>query len=194
MSLAAALLAPLALLLPAAGPVRAEPAATVASPSGMTPLPFEQIFPAFDPADAMIFHLIAESFRVESEDQVRIEQHVTIRITPLAPAAAPNMLVDLPQRETGPRFAERNMGKCFPAAGIAGVQANGGNRLLLFMRDQRIVSAELERACSARDFYSGFYVARSTDGNICVKRDALLSRSGANCKLSKIKQLVELGN
>ena len=37
-----------------------------------------------------------------------------------------------------------------------------------------MVSAALERSCSARDFYSGFYVERNADGQICVKRDTLL--------------------
>ncbi len=198
MSLATALLAPLALLLPAANPVREMPVSEEVRPAdlrtALTPLPFDQILPAFDPADAMFFRLIADSFRIDSNEQVRIEQRVTIRISPLAPASAQNILDDVPKRPIGPRFAERKMGKCVSAAGVAGVQPNGANRLLLFMRDQRIVSAELERACSARDFYSGFYVARSSDGQICTNRDTLLSRSGANCKLSKIKQLVELGN
>jgi hypothetical protein len=49
----------------------------------------------------------------------------------------------------------------------------------------------LNRACRARDFYSGFYVERASDGRICVDRDTLLSRSGANCKLTRIRQLVD---
>lgn len=82
------------------------------------------------------------------------------------------------------------MGKCVSVAGIAGVQPRRGNRLVLFMRDQRIVAADLERACSARDFYSGFYVERSEDGMLCVDRDRLQSRTGARCKLSRLRQLV----
>ena len=65
------------------------------------------------------------------------------------------------------------------------------NRLILFMRDRRIVSAELERACHARDFYAGFYVARNTDGMICTGRDKLQSRAGMNCAVSRLRQLVE---
>jgi hypothetical protein len=62
------------------------------------------------------------------------------------------------------------------------------------MRDRRVVSASLERSCSARDYYSGFYVERNSDGQICVRRDSLLSRSGANCKLTRLRQLVDTGN
>ena len=86
------------------------------------------------------------------------------------------------------------MGKCVPVNGIAGVQISGDNRLIFYMRDQRVVGASLERACSARDYYSGFYVQRTGDGQICVNRDTLQSRSGASCKVSKMKQLVEVGN
>ena len=58
------------------------------------------------------------------------------------------------------------------------------------MRDARIVSAGLDKGCTARDFYSGFYVARTGDGMMCTGRDKLQSRNGANCKLGKLKQLV----
>jgi hypothetical protein len=57
-----------------------------------------------------------------------------------------------------------------------------------------VVSASLERSCSARDYYSGFYIERNSDGQICVRRDSLLSRSGANCKLTRLRQLVDTGN
>ena len=104
------------------------------------------------------------------------------------------MLMDLPQRPLPRRLTERNFGSCLPIAGIAGVEVSNDNRLILYMRDRRVLSAGLERSCSARDYYSGFYVERNSDGQICVKRDSLLSRSGANCKLSRIHQLVEAGN
>ncbi len=63
------------------------------------------------------------------------------------------------------------------------------NRLLLFMRDQHIVVAALEKACRAEDFYSGFYVARNGDGLLCTDRDTLQSRSGASCKVKALREL-----
>jgi hypothetical protein len=80
----------------------------------------------------------------------------------------------------------------FAAGAIAGVQSAQGNRLLLFMRDQHIISAVLEKACRARDFYSGFYIERSPDGLICVNRDKLQSRSGSNCRIAKLRALIAL--
>ena len=203
MSLATALLAPLALLLPAAGAL--EPLSngseqspvmvlrTDDRPNRLT-LPVETMLPAFDSGDALIFQTFAQSFQVEAQNQVRIEQRLTIRITPRASAPQPQMLVELPTRPLPQRLVERDFGNCLSIAGIAGVEVSNANRLILYMRDHRVLSAGLERACNARDYYSGFYVERNSDGQICVKRDNLLSRSGASCKLSHIKQLVESGN
>lgn len=193
MSLAAALLAPLVMLLPAAGSV--EQSSEISEPvSANLRLPSEQLTPAsnaLEPVQWPSFEVIAESFRSEAANQVRIEQHTIIRIAPRQPAPRATMLMDLPRGELPPRLTERNAGKCLPVGGIAGVQVDRSDRLILFMRDRRVMSAQLERACRARDFYSGFYVDRSSDGRICVDRDTLQSRSGTNCKLIRIRQLVE---
>lgn len=202
MNFAAVLLTPLVLLLPAAGTVesnkaivddlRTAEAVSIGARGGKTANAVsDRAEVSMKPAWPLDF--AAQSFQPDTAWQVRIEQRMTIRINPRAPMPArPDMLFNLPNREIGPHFSERKMGKCVPAAGISGVQPNGGNRLLLFMRDRRIVSAELERACRARDFYSGFYLSQSEDGQLCVNRDTLLSRSGANCKLSRIRQLIEV--
>ncbi|PEQ13162.1 hypothetical protein B2G71_06835 [Novosphingobium sp. PC22D] len=202
MNLVAVLLAPFALLLPAAGGVEARDEAVE---TGRADWPFD---PAGAPApmaypdepvagDAPHWPTILSGTGFEPDPawQIRIERRMTIRITPLAPQPRrTDMLFGVPNREIGPHFVERKMGKCLTVSGISGVQPNGGNRLLLFMRDQRIVSAELERSCTSRDFYSGFYLSKSNDGKLCVDRDTLLSRSGVNCKLSSIRQLVEVSD
>ena len=103
------------------------------------------------------------------------------------------MLVELQQEEIPPRFVERKHGKCVATSGIAAVDSASGNRLLLFLRDSRILSATLDKSCNARDFYSGFYVERSGDGQICVNREKLQSRSGASCKLKALRELVAVG-
>jgi hypothetical protein len=207
MSYSSILFAPLMVLLPAAGTVDARSDITgetvtieseVVVPRDAAPAERYGRAQASEPSEAAVpadtpFRLVVESFRAQDANQVRIEQQMTIRISPRPAPVRPNMLMDLPGREVGPRFIERKMGKCVKASRIAGVQPDGGNRLLLFMRDQRIVSAELERACRSRDFYSGFYLSRSDDGQLCVDRDTLLSRSGANCRLTRIRQLVESG-
>lgn len=200
----AILFAPLVVLMPAAGTIDAKPDAAGGSAVIQSDAIAEEQGAASRYAssqpDASVaepfsvrspFRVVAESFRERAANQVRIEQQMTIRISPRPQPVRPNMLMDLPGREIGPRFVERKIGKCVKASGIGGVQPDGGNRLLLFMRDRRIVSAELERSCRSRDFYSGFYLSRNTDGQLCIDRDMLLSRSGANCKLTRIRQLVE---
>ncbi len=188
------LLAPLALLLPGAAGVEGlsdlpdRGAIDGASSRNLT-LPAES-GSREDSFDEGRFGPLAQSFRVPEQHQVRIEQRLTIRISPLAPAM-PRMLDELPDNGLGPRVVERKMGRCLPISAIAGVQPRGDNKLILFMRDQRIISATLEKACRSRDFYSGFYIARNTDGLLCVDRDELQSRSGTNCQLKGMKQLIE---
>ena len=58
------------------------------------------------------------------------------------------------------------------------------------MRDRRILSVALERACNARNFYSGFYVERNEDGQLCARRDVLQSRAGASCRVTQLNRLV----
>ena len=84
------------------------------------------------------------------------------------------------------------MGKCLALNGIAGVQAGPRNKLMLMLRDGRVVSATLDKACQGRDYYSGFLVAKNADGMLCTGRDELLSRSGSNCKVNGFRQIVEV--
>ncbi len=132
---------------------------------------------------------VSGSLRVPVANQVRIERQITIRISPRGIAPGPPMF-DMPDRGRPPRIAERRIGNCVPIGGIAGVQVGRDNRLTVFMRDRRTVSLGLEKSCRAQDFYSGFYVERSIDGQLCVDRDRLQSRSGANCALTRLRQLV----
>lgn len=134
----------------------------------------------------------------EPAQQVRIEQRVIIRISPgptRGPAIDPRrgLFSPFPAAPRAPRTIERRTAQCLPVGAIAGVEPDG-SRLLLFLRDQRILSATLEKGCSARDYYSGFLVERSSDGMVCAGRDKLLSRSGANCSMGKLSQVVILGD
>jgi hypothetical protein len=197
MTTVAILLAPLLLLLPGGGSdaVTLGDAAGAAA-SNEPPARLEARDTTTDttsqPEGYAVFLSIAGSFRQETANQVRIERQTTIRIAPRAAPPPASLYLDLPQRAIGPRFLERKIGNCLPASGIAGVQVDGANRLFLFMRDRRIVSASLERSCRARDYYSGFYVVQTPDGQVCVDRDTLLSRNGSNCKLTRIRQMIEI--
>ena len=184
-----ALAAPLALVLPlAAGagvsvpgdrvspPVPAAsapqcPAATLGDP------------PRIDPLSAFRSQL--------SVRQVRIEQRVVVRIAPASPEVRESLMAELPERAVSPRFEEARKEKCVPLQGIAGVQTGSGNRLVLYLRDRRMLSVNLEKSCRARDFYSGFYVEKNKDGRLCVDRDKLQSRTGVRCEVESMRQLIE---
>ncbi|NML93386.1 hypothetical protein [Novosphingobium olei] len=120
-------------------------------------------------------------------NQVRIEQRLVIRIAP--PRSAGREIAQ-PPPFSSIRFRERKMANCLPVLGIAGVQATTDSRLLLFMRDRRIVGASLDKQCRAADFYMGFYVQQTQDGLLCVGRDSIHSRSGTTCSVSKLRELI----
>ena len=128
--------------------------------------------------------------------QVSIEQSITIRINP-RPAPMPNVATLVAEgADVGsePRLIERKAGKCLALGAIAGVQPLSDGRLLLILRDNRLFTARLAKGCQAREFYSGFIVKRNVDGQVCISRDELLSRSGASCQVSGFRQLVPAGD
>ncbi|TAD74330.1 MAG: hypothetical protein EAY70_11320 [Sphingomonadales bacterium] len=183
-----ALAAPLALMLP----LVAETAGTQGSSAAASAPQCDAAAAGPDsPAVARPLTALRESSVVR---QVRIEQRVVVRIAPQPPSGRQSLLAELPQRPAAPRFEEGSKEKCVTLDGIAGVQTGSGNRLVLFLRDRRMISVNLEKACRARDFYSGFYVEKNKDGRLCVERDKLQSRTGARCEVDAMRQLVAVGN
>ena len=134
--------------------------------------------------------VLEEARRPMPQQQVRIQRRVIIRITPGSPDERARMLATLPRRPIASRYEEVEHGDCVAVEDIAGVHYLEDDRLLLFLRDREVLSADLERSCSARSFYMGFYVERSEDGKLCVSRDRLQSRSGASCQIDTLHKLV----
>ena len=162
------LLAPLALLLPAFAAVEVPRDSVPRDGPGATPL------------------------SAPVAEQVSIEQRVTIRVNP-RPAPMPMNPTAFAESLDGkrePRLIERKLGKCVPVNAIRGVQPVAADRLLLIMRDERLVTAELQKGCEARQFYSGFIVKRNPDGQVCIARDSIQSRSGASCQITGFRLLV----
>ena len=134
---------------------------------------------------------LTREFRELEAAQVRIEQHIIWRVTPLPGPARQSLMADDPRSVRAPKMIERKMGKCVAMSAIAGGRPQAGSRLLLFLRDKRMIAANLEKACTARDFYSGFYVDKpNADGKLCVDRDRILARNGARCEIASFRLLV----
>ncbi len=185
----AALLALLALFAPAGAEAPRElseeaRAAPLPAEGKLGPLGFRA--PAPEP-----WRALADALRPPPARQVRIEQRVIIRISPNPSRSRERMMAEFSGRAARQGYLEEPMDGCLAVEGIAGVQPSRPGRLLLFMRDRRVLSASLERSCNAADFYSGFYVERSADGALCPLRDRLQSRSGASCRISQFNRLVE---
>lgn len=183
MSSLSSFLAPLALLLPS-------PAAVSDAQASAGLLPREEVSEQSSPPALSGWLMLEAMDQASVNQQIRIERRVTIRISPDVPADTRNLVADLPRGALPTNFVERKIGKCLPISSIAGVQPTRDNRLMLYLRDQRIISASLEKTCSARDFYSGFYVEKNSDGMLCIDRDKLHSRTGANCEVDRMRQLV----
>ena len=88
---------------------------------------------------------ILEDARRPVEGQVRIEQRVIIRIAPSTPQNFERSLAELNRRASS--YEEVRLDGCIPINLIAAVYPRE-NRLLLIMRDRRVLSAALERSCS----------------------------------------------
>ncbi|WP_373488112.1 hypothetical protein [Blastomonas sp.] len=147
-------------------------------------------------ASAPLRHsLIAEALDPQPQTtyQVRIEQRIIIRVP--RQSAVRSSFSAMPQASRSappepPRYERRRIGKCVVMNQVASVRVINDDQLVLFMRDQRMIEAELEKSCSAREYYQGFYMERSRDGRLCVDRDLLQARSGGKCEVERLRQLV----
>ncbi len=171
----ATLIAPMALLVPFMAPQD--------DAAKLTPVP-----PTEDTEFSHEWLMMEGLNAVPVQQQIRIERRVVIRISPYRPSRR-NMAADAPVRAPQ-KLEERKIGKCLKVDKIGTVRPTRDNRLLFYMRDQRLIAANLEKACSARDYYQGFYMEPSKDGKLCIERDKLQSRTGVKCELKRIRQLV----
>lgn len=135
------------------------------------------------------FSNFRDSYQPQVQDQVHIEQRVIIRIAPGPPQAREDFFARFPRPEMPPQYREERFKGCVAIDDIAGVEPVE-DRLVLYMRDHRLLSAALERACDAEAFYLGFYVERNADGMLCSKRDKLQARTGATCQIIQLNRLV----
>ena len=113
---------------------------------------------------------------------VMVRQQIIIRVPAgvrrVAPAGA--SLIQWHERR-GPR--------CIAASRIVGASLLGQNSVDLILRDNSRIRARLEQSCPALDYYYGFYVNATEDGNICADRDVIRSRAGGACQIDQFRML-----
>jgi hypothetical protein len=115
--------------------------------------------------------------------QVRSDQRVIIRIPPKpAPAAS--------KRSEPVEYKEEKIGKCLLMDRLIGARPGPKESLEIMTRDGNVIRAYLGNGCLAREFYAGAYVERSADGKLCIDRDLLHARTGAQCEIDKFRLLV----
>ncbi len=131
--------------------------------------------------------------RVTSFWQVIIEQQLIIRV-PAQRSRLNNFAA-----EPGPArratdvpivWKEKKAPKCVAMRNIAGMQAVQRDSIDIITRQKQRLRAQLNRGCRALDFYAGFYMQGSKDGQLCEDRDQIHARTGAKCEIDKFRLMV----
>ena len=107
-----------------------------------------------------------------------VEQRLIVRV-PVRPRAKGRL-----------RWEESRHGpKCLPVEALAGASLAGSDGIDFVLRGRQRVRAKLDDDCDGLDFWEGFYV-QPEDRRICAGRDAIRSRVGGVCGISKFRMLV----
>jgi hypothetical protein len=109
--------------------------------------------------------------------QIQIQRNTIIRIPPAR---------NLPSL----KFKEKEAPKCIKWSQMAAAMVSSPTTIDLIIRGGTRYRVKLQKTCQAIDFYSGFYVRSTKDGQVCEDRDMIHSRSGGECGISKFKTLV----
>lgn len=115
--------------------------------------------------------------------QVMIREQILIRV-PARVRNAPNAVAAKPVE-----WKESRGPKCVPMRMIAGATLLSQNSFDLVMRDRSRIRARLDKSCPALDYYYGFYIRRTTDGQVCADRDSIRSRMGGECEIDRFRSL-----
>lgn len=113
--------------------------------------------------------------------QMMIRQRIIIRVPAMNPPPAPPRPIRLKEVK-GP--------KCVAVNQLAGASIGQNDTVDLFLRGGVRLRAQLDDDCPALDYYSGFYIAPSADGQVCQRRDMLHTRAGQQCRIQRFRMLV----
>ena len=118
--------------------------------------------------------------------QLTVRERIVIRVPRLDPRAGR----DTPAAVTPIEWKEKKGPKCVPIASLRGAAFGGDDGVDFVLAGNKRIRAKLEDDCPALDFYSGFYLKPTADGQMCADRDAIRSRSGAVCPIDRFRSLV----
>lgn len=112
--------------------------------------------------------------------QVIIRQRVIVRV-PAKPAVIvpPNI-----------KWREKKAPRCLPMSGVAGAAVIEQSSVDLMLKGGQRIRARFESSCPALDYYSGFYILPTKDGQICADRDSIHTRAGGECQITRFRSLV----
>ncbi len=123
------------------------------------------------------------SGRAEAQHgRVVVQERMIIRV---APAFRPVS----PSAPAPARWKEKKGPRCVPMRSIAGAALVGQDSVDLILRDRSRIRARLENRCPALDYYHGFYITPTADGQICADRDMIRSRMGGECGIERFRSL-----
>ena len=122
---------------------------------------------------------------VQSE-RFSFHQRIIIRVPRMPIAATP----DAAALRTPLRWEEKTARKCVALDSLVGASVPTSQSVDLVARDGTRLRARFADGCKALDFYSGFYMRPTGDGQVCAKRDAIRARSGGTCQIKEFRELV----
>ncbi|WP_375381891.1 hypothetical protein [uncultured Sphingomonas sp.] len=120
--------------------------------------------------------------------QLSIHERIVIRIPRMR--RDPDLAASSLPGEPAPRWTEKKGARCVPAEDIIGATVPRSGSVDLIMADGQRTRALLESDCPALDYYLGFYIKPTSDGQVCAGRDSIRSRSGAACPIHSFRRLV----
>lgn len=118
--------------------------------------------------------------------QLTIHERLIIRIPRVAPAPRGARVVTPAPVE----WQEKRGPECLRVTALTGAAIDTKGDVDLVIEGARRIRAKLDDDCPTLDFYAGFYLRPTSDGQICAGRDSIRSRSGALCPISKFRTLV----
>lgn len=125
--------------------------------------------------------------------QVTVREQVIIRVQTQPQRRAPQSLAAsnkvMPQA-SATKWKEKKAPRCIPVKSLAGASVTTRDSVDLVLRGGTRMRAKLEDDCPALDFYDGFYMKPTQDGQMCAERDMIHSRSGGQCAISRFRTLV----